>query len=68
MYIDPKAIIGKKFFVANDASNTEYECIGYSDSGTLLIITTVYDSTSNRSYPKTFKLTEVRFFGKITTS
>lgn len=64
MYIESKYIIGKKFF-SKDNPTTEYECIGYSNEGTLLIIGTTFDSTNNRSSLKTFKLTEVNFFGKL---
>jgi hypothetical protein len=72
MYIDPKSIIGKKFNPVslnpvNDSSK-DYECVGYADNGTLLIIGALFDSTNNRSNLKTFKLTEVNFFGKVTSS
>ena len=67
MYIDPKAIIGKKFTHTNDPTR-EYECVGYAEAGTLLVIGVEFDSVNNRSNFKTFKLTDVNFFGKVTTS
>lgn len=67
MYIDPKSIIGQRFHPTNDPTN-DYECVGYSDHGTLLVIGTVFDSVNNRSYLKTFKLTDVTFVGKVTAS
>lgn len=67
MYIDPKAIIGKKFNPANDPAK-DYECVGYADNGTLLVIGAEFDSVNNRSSFKTFKLTDVKFVGKVTTS
>ncbi len=66
MYIDPKYIVGKKFTHTDPA--TEYECAGYADNGTLLVIGIVFDSTNNRSSLRTFKLTDVKFFGKVSTS
>lgn len=67
MYIDPKAVIGKKFSPTNDPTK-DYEAVGYSDSGTLLILGAEFDPVNNRSRIKTFKLTEISFFGKVTTS
>ena len=62
MYIDPKYIIGKKFFALDP--NIEYECAGYSDNGTLLVIGFSFDAPNNRTNYKTFKLTEVKFVGR----
>lgn len=72
MYIDPKSIIGKNFqpvslSPSSDAAK-DYECVGYSDNGTLLVIGALFDAPNNRSSLKTFKLTEVKFFGKVTSS
>lgn len=59
MFIDPSFIIGKKFL--GSVSDQEYVCIGYCANETFLLIGTYFDSTNNRSYIKTFKLSEVRF-------
>jgi len=65
MYIDPKYIIGKDFYPANDPS-IPYECIGYGDGGTMLVVGMYFDSVNNRTQFKTFKLTDVKFLGKLT--
>lgn len=64
MYIDP-AIIGKTFTIPNDPNNVVYTCRGYSNTGTLLVIAFVFDAVNNRTETKTFKLSDVRFIGKI---
>ena len=65
MYIDPKAIVGKKF--TKDDPKIEYECVGYAANETFLIIGSVFDSANNRSQLKTFKLSDVTFKGELTT-
>jgi hypothetical protein len=66
MFIDPDSIIHKKFVVNGDPNVFEYECVGYSDGcGTILILGKQFDSTNNRTVLKSFKLTEIKFFGKV---
>ena len=63
MYIDPKAIVGKKFTAMDP--NLEYTCVGYCENDTFLIIGTLFDAPNNRSQLKTFKLSDVKFKGNI---
>jgi hypothetical protein len=65
MYIDENFIY-RKFTVNGDPNNIEYESAGYSDGcGTILIIGKQFDSVNNRTVLKSFKLTEVKFIGKV---
>jgi len=65
MFIAPQALIGKQFPSPNDPK-TEYTVIGYAQNETFLLIATNFDQVNNRSYVKTFKLTDVAFKGDIT--
>ena len=65
MYIDPSFIVGKTFL--GPISDQEYTCIGYGANETFLVVGTFFDSVNNRSVVKTFKLSEVRFKGDITS-
>lgn len=66
LYINPKAIEGKKFTV-NDPT-IEYLCIGYAQNSTELIVGSYFDSVNNRSEIHTFKIKEIKFKGEITLS
>jgi len=64
MFIEPKAIVGKKFTALDP--NLEYECVGYAANETFLVIGSNFDSQNNRSTLKTFKLSDVKFKGEVT--
>lgn len=64
MFIDPKFIINHTFTV-NDPT-IQYICVGYDYCGTPIVFGALYDSTNNRSQVKSFKITDVTFFGNIT--
>jgi hypothetical protein len=63
MYLDP-TIIGKEFSTDIDP-NTTWTVRGYCATGTLLILASTWDQASNRTRINSFKLTEIKFKGKI---
>ena len=63
IYIDPSLIVGKKFTAFDP--KTEYICLGYGETGTSIIVGAINDTVNNRFEIKTFKLSEVKFFGQL---
>ena len=61
MFIDPTAVIGKKFVVNG---TDEYVCVGYAQNETLLVLGAFNDVTNNRFTVKSFKLTDAKFIGQ----
>jgi hypothetical protein len=61
--INSNVIEGQVFVV--DASGAEYTCIGYAQNETFLVFGMAYDSVNNRTTIRTFKLSEVKFKGRL---
>jgi len=63
--LDAKMFEGKQFEYIKDPS-VKYTYAGcYDGPGIPLVVGVEFDSTNNRTIAKTFKLTEVKFIGKI---
>ena len=69
LYLSPK-LLGKEFTTLTIDSTTVWTCAGYSkvDSEPCLIVGSTFDNPSNSTRLHTFKLSEVRFIGNVTTS
>jgi hypothetical protein len=65
MIAEIKAFEGKEFHTNNDPTIVYTYLFIYESSGTPIIVGQKYDSLNNRSEPKTFKLTDVKFVGRL---
>ena len=63
IHINENAIVGQTFTVLDP--NLEYTCIGYGQNETFLVVGSYYDATANQSQLKTFKLSDVKFVGRL---
>ncbi len=61
--INLDAFKGKEFTAFDP--NITWVCQGFAANDTFLVIGTNFDSTNNRTYVKTFKLSDVKFHGEI---
>jgi len=56
-------IVGMQFTALDP--NTKYTCIGYGNTGTVVVFGAYNDTVNNRVEVKSFKLQEVKFLGQI---
>ena len=64
IHINAPAIMGLQFPSPIDPT-IDYTCVGYGQNDTTFIVGATYDSISNRTALRTFKMSEVKFKGPL---
>jgi hypothetical protein len=63
VHINEASIVGQTFSATDP--KMEYTCIGYGQNETFLIVGSYFDAPTSRTHLKTFKLSDVKFHGKL---